>query len=1566
MAAPNRPRSREEARELVDKILESQGRPKQADWESITEKLTEAEIRVLELSFATKDRLIGSSVITLAQNLYTSNARFIFELLQNAEDNDYSEAINHGEAPKVTISLYPNHVVLECNENGFNDVNLTAICAIGESSKTAAGGGGGYIGNKGIGFKSVFMAADRVHIQSGHLCFRFAHKQGDSGMGMITPIWEEPVPSVGERCTRITLDLREGGSSEDRARRNQAIYDQLGDIHDAILLFMKKIQKLEICFYNEEWGEADAPRKVIIHSIERSGTKAVCRKRTSQLGQDIVTDVRHYHVTGRTATGLAKSQRRTYSNSEEASRVYSQGEVVLAFPVTIESVPVLDNQWLFAFLPVRQMGFKFLIHADFDTQANRQDIVTSSARNEGLAVGIADAFVKAVLQMCDHPTLLFQWMRYLPQQDAYPWDAFWKSLITRIKEQIQLHPVVAPAKPGPLRRVGECLRLTTDSIDRYGQPLLPDIPPHKYLSTKYESSDLDRLKDVGLRFMAMDEHILRARADIASTTSRIKTQVDEDWQTRIANFLHLPFRERWEKRIREVKELALLPLRSGEWTSTTLGPVYYANLEGADLLIPSGIGLRNVDPAAVANTSRKRLFDAVGVQNISAVEVRNLVARKCQSGPLTLFESVEYLQFLFLTQAFAAPGSAEPRVLRIFNHNGDILDGREADIYIRSDDRYGAAQLFCPTEPGSGPGRGAPGFVVSFVNDAYFEDPPSLPSPTEGEIARWSQWLTKVCVLTETVSIYDARRGELTPAGKYVSKHRPEKFMGLLRMNWEETLRSQARRDARIIDAIGQIPVLCRGAGVVALRPLKLTYLPLPDLIALCDRFMVEGEFFPWLELETSVSETRAALEWSALGSAFGLGYDRPWLELALVALQYIYSANSHAEESLARPQRMHQLYTYLQSKVDESSDPQECRKTIRAAFESERYLYIPPPSADAGFTTPLLCVWSAPVTLNALYVLQTCYRGAFSLTPDQVMSLERFFVHTLGIDARCGWPEIISEISWHKDDSENETRYPRATELYECLMNMGLLGDDVEKLKQAFSEEALIFSMDDNGQPAWHKPHDCLWSSATTIGGKFVLDRVYGDLKEFFVGMLGVSTMTAAMVYEKLTTEHDDSFTVAEAKETIMVFNSFLATDPGNFEPEPVRANRIFPVRTPGGRVGLRRGTDAFSLLDQKPLGEAFSHVANFLDCSLQELRILGPFIQWVGLGNRYLSASVKEITSADRESTRPISASQRQIKAKAHALLRIAAFFNSPRIKSSLDELYTFLRNSKILETESITAEILLTQGDHVYRVERDLVLVHFRESDDELAVYVPRDERRQEVCFNSKLPKRLCEWLMTDPTTQITERISPQALSAVQSVLNAKPFALEDILDQHGIGEVNVPNLDDDGMDQDNALVPARPVSPAVSGDGAEAIAVSPPVTPSPRRPAPSSHTEPESSDEEATAMATPLSPVASPAPTAASSYLAVQSAYASARPPLRPTQVLSPEPQDAYYRLLQNVVRAARSTAFPSQGIFNIAALRSALPDAAFTPQVLQSQLAEHYTPLRRKPPRVLGSPVMEGK
>lgn len=1191
---------------------------------------------------------------------------------------------------------------------------------------------------------------------------------------------------------------------------------------------------------------------------------------------------------------------------------------MLAFPMTAISVPVVDNQWLFAFLPVRQMGLKFLIHADFDTQANRQDIVITSTRNQGLATGIADAFIKAVLQLCDHPTLRFQWMQYLPQQDAYPWDDFWKDVITKIKDRIMSTPVVVPAKPGPLRLIDDCLHHSSISLDRHGEPLLRDISPEKYLSSQYQTSDLGQLEDYGLRYIGMDGIVKRVRADLASETSRIKTQVDEDWQTRVAKILHLPFSMGCHTRISEVKALQLLPLRTGQWTSTILGPVYYAKVKGTELVIPSGLPFKVTDPAAAANSARKQLFDAVGVKNAFVADVQSAVIGKCQNGPLTLAESVEYLRFLFLTQRSA---QTEYGRLRIFNHRGVLQNGWDVDIYTESDDPYGAKQLFRPTAPGSDYGCGAPGLEVSFIHEAYFEDPPSLPNPTEDGLVWWEEWLAMACNLSESVPIYDFERGELTSACNYVAKNRPEKFVGLLRESWARVLESQARPDNRIIDAIGQIPILCQGPETT-LRPLKSTYLPYGEPLELCRRFMTDSEFFPWLKLEAPLSGTAPLLEWSGLISAFGLAHDGQLLDFALVVLKHI-DPNRYAEP-LERPDRMHQLYVYLQSKVGESNNPEDCREKIRTAFTSGQcYVYLPD-----EWVTPEDCLWSAPVDLMHTVVLKSVYSGAFLLSQDQILLLEMFFVHTLNIPAEADWNHIVEEIRWQKNNKE--MTLPEATELYTCLKDMCLTGDQAGDLKQAFLDEALIFSLDDNGEASWHKVSDCLWSSATTIGGKLVLDGVYGGLRGFFIDTLGVATMTAKMVYDKLKAQHDESFSVREARETLLVFSSFLEAGSRDFDPAPILENRVFPVRFPDGDIRLCRGDDAFSLLDRKPLGEAFAHVAKFLDFDLQELHTLQPFIRWAGLGDQYLSASVKEITSADRESTRPMSFPHREIRAKAHALLRIAVHFSSPRTRLNPNAFYAYLRSSRTLETDGITAELLLSQGNQVHRVERESVLLHIREDNDELSVYVPRNERGQEVCFNSKLPLRLCEWLIRDPTTQISEPVASEANAAVQSVLNAKAFALEDILAEQGISGVDIPNIDGEEVGEHNALVHIRTASPAISDPTEETVVPGPETSssPSPRALPHQGMEKAESSDDEGSDIATPQSAVTSPAPLNPS-YVAAQSRYVSSRPSLRPMEAYAVE-RDTYLRLLRNVVRVARSATFPLTGAFDMSNVRAALP------------------------------------
>lgn len=833
----------------------------------------------------------------------------------------------------MSFSVYPNQVVLECNEDGFTAENLRAICSVGQSSKIGARG---YIGEKGVGFKSVFMAAYRVHVQSGHFSFRFQHRQGDPGLGMITPIWEDRV-YLGDRCTRITLDLQQGSTPAARAGRDQTIRQQFEELHDAILLFMKKIEKIKVAFYDQERGGAGEPVSTITHSIDRQGLRTVCTKHTSKTGYE-QTQLRYYYVFKGTATGLSKAEDRIYSQLEEASGAYSKGEVVLAFPLTADSVPILENQWVFSFLPVRQMGFKFLVHADFVMQAKRQDIVTISARNQELATKIAKGFVRAVLRLCDHETLQYQWMRYLPEESAYPWDDFWKRVVADIRMQIPGTPVLRTAIPGPLRLIQSARRPRPIHVDGSGEPLLPDVHIWPYPSLRYESADLDRLSDLGLKDLDMHGIVVRVRSDIAAQTSRIQTIQDEDWQSRLARLLHYAFVENTAGdttqralRCRELMELNLLPLRDGTWTSAASGSIYYSRVQGTNVDIPPGLALnmKVVHPTAAANANRKQLFDALGVRDAPAAVVRAAVLDRYRNAHPTLPESVSYLRFLYLTEPLANYHFDGNHKLRIYSHHEKLEDATQTDIFIGDDDNpYGAAQLLRATAPGLDAGSGAPGLDIIFAHAAYFQDPPKRRVG-----GTWESWLTRTCGLQPCVTWIrqagaDSQELEMTTACTYVAQHRPEKFLGLLRVNWKRYGLHLEQNDSAIIEDLGWIPVLCKGPGTY-LRPLNSTFLPLGELVTVCDRFMLDGEFFPWLELDTPLSNNAAPTEWRGLASAFGLGYDRELLDLGLEVLKSIVEANPLAED-LRQPERMLKLYGYLQDRVHESRRRGACREKIR------------------------------------------------------------------------------------------------------------------------------------------------------------------------------------------------------------------------------------------------------------------------------------------------------------------------------------------------------------------------------------------------------------------------------------------------------------------------------------------------------------------------------------------------------------------------------------------------------------------------------------------------------------
>lgn len=242
--------------------------------------------------------------------------------------------------PYINFSIYPDKIVVENNEDGFTAVNVESICKIAESTKIRTGEQY-YIGEKGIGFKSVFMVASKVYIHSGPFSFYFEHpSHGDaSGMGMITPVYFRPDEALEGSITRITLMLRTDIDHEELEKQF------FHDLPKTLLLFLKKLKRITVNKYD---STATLSRhNTYTYDCDDLNRRATLTQVTQTGGKSPVTSLTRYYTTKSQVSNLP----------DHSQRDYNTAEIVLAFPVDGKDIPEIGSQDVYAYLPIRSLGF---------------------------------------------------------------------------------------------------------------------------------------------------------------------------------------------------------------------------------------------------------------------------------------------------------------------------------------------------------------------------------------------------------------------------------------------------------------------------------------------------------------------------------------------------------------------------------------------------------------------------------------------------------------------------------------------------------------------------------------------------------------------------------------------------------------------------------------------------------------------------------------------------------------------------------------------------------------------------------------------------------------------------------------------------------------------------------------------------------------------------------------------------------------------------------------------------------------------------------------------------------
>ena len=254
---------------------------------------------------------------------------------------------------KLTFTLSPGQIVVDSNEDGFTAANVTAICKIGMSTKSkTASADHGFIGEKGIGFKSVFKIARKVHIKSEPYSFSFSYDPNSraSGLGMITPICENyaDMPSSG---TQFVLTTIEDTSFED-------LKTDFENIPDTLLLFLRSLEVLVVKYrlgdrikeieYSRSSAGTNTFQEINITTVEYPA-----QDRTREYEGTRATRSLRFYVVEKRVDNLPKDQARKTDQGE----YITSSTVLLAFPVEGDDKPKIEEQFVYAFLPLRKVGF---------------------------------------------------------------------------------------------------------------------------------------------------------------------------------------------------------------------------------------------------------------------------------------------------------------------------------------------------------------------------------------------------------------------------------------------------------------------------------------------------------------------------------------------------------------------------------------------------------------------------------------------------------------------------------------------------------------------------------------------------------------------------------------------------------------------------------------------------------------------------------------------------------------------------------------------------------------------------------------------------------------------------------------------------------------------------------------------------------------------------------------------------------------------------------------------------------------------------------------------------------
>lgn len=333
---------------------------------------------------------LEEALAIISKDLYSDDLHFVYELIQNAQDNSYENDV----VPNLRFHLLDYDptksedsegcLVVINNEKGFTEADIKSICSVGKSTKKKKKIEG-FIGEKGIGFKSVFKISSNPHIFSNGFQFQLFENDRITGLSYIIPYWVSDIPgivaeNINDTC--IVLPLKRG--------KYEDIKKSLKKHKAEVTLFLEKLKRVEISIPSDNYlalFEEDVEDNILTLTSKVNGKigntqKFLISNKAIQVPEGLKEEKRD-GVVDRT--------------------------ISIAFPLE-----KYNSLTVYAYLPTEmRSGLPFLINADFLLAANRESI-NNTKWNQWLFEEVGNFLVEEISRQAKDGYLSISAYRYIP------------------------------------------------------------------------------------------------------------------------------------------------------------------------------------------------------------------------------------------------------------------------------------------------------------------------------------------------------------------------------------------------------------------------------------------------------------------------------------------------------------------------------------------------------------------------------------------------------------------------------------------------------------------------------------------------------------------------------------------------------------------------------------------------------------------------------------------------------------------------------------------------------------------------------------------------------------------------------------------------------------------------------------------------------------------------------------------------------------------------------------------------------------------------------------------------